>query len=73
MFVHKLPPYLLSLLAAEVRRVEGLDLDALLIGRPQPGVVLRRPAALLLPGAPLHPGRRREYQTSRMIHSQITL
>lgn len=32
--------YLLLLLAAQVWRVEGLDLNALLIGRPQPGVLL---------------------------------
>lgn len=44
--------YLPGLLAAEVRRTEGLDLNALLVGRPQPGVLLLRPAAVLLPGAP---------------------
>lgn len=49
MFSH---PYLLSLPAAQVRRLEGLDLNTLLIGRPQPGVVLPPPAAVLLPGAP---------------------
>lgn len=43
--------YLLCLFAAEVRRVEGPDLNAPLVGRPQPGVFLRRPFALLLPGA----------------------
>lgn len=30
--------YLIFLLAAKVRRIEGLDFDAFLIGRPQPGV-----------------------------------
>lgn len=45
--------YLLCLPAADVRRVEGLDLNTLLIGGPQPGVLLLRPAALLLPAAPV--------------------
>lgn len=55
MFIHILGValYLLRLLAAEVRRVEGRDLHALLIGRPQPGVLLPPPAALRLPGAPV--------------------
>lgn len=44
--------YWLSPPAAEVGGLEGLDLHALLAGRPQPGVVVARAAAVLLPAAP---------------------
>ena len=45
--------YLLCFPAAEIGGVEGFDLNTLLIGRPQPGVVIHPPAALLPPRAPV--------------------
>lgn len=63
--------YLLCLLAAEVRRIERLDLHTLLIGRPQPGVFLRRATALLFPGAPVSQSDEGHIRFHQIIRSQI--
>lgn len=44
--------HLLSLLAGEAGGIEGDDLDTLLLGAPQPAVLLLCPSALRPPGAP---------------------
>lgn len=44
--------HLLCLFAGEVGRIEGNDLDTLLLGAPQPAILLLCPSALRPPGAP---------------------
>lgn len=48
--------YLLSLFTGKVRGIEGENLDALLLGAPQPTILLLCPSALRPPGTPSEEG-----------------
>lgn len=49
--------YLVSLFAGKVWGIEGYNLDALLLGAPQPAILLLCPSALRPPGTPSDEGR----------------